>query len=692
MSSSDRIHEILGADGLLSRSLPNFEVRASQNGMARVIAEAVEREMPALVEAGTGTGKTLGYLVPLWLSDKKSVISTRTKTLQEQIFFKDIPVLARATGHRLSAMLMKGRKNYLCLRRYHQYFTQASLLSTEAGSYHKRLQKWLQRTRLADRAELAWLRDDDPLWEAISSTAEQCHGSRCLHGEDCYLNALRREAARSRIIIANHHLLFADLMVKESGFGEVLPRFEVLVCDEAHGIEEIATQYFGNRLSDHQLIVFIDDVEEALKKDPLEDDRALKSHLASIRAGAIRLRDLFGTSGPKGRLTEASIEMINQGPALGIREGLNYIQQESSLQTSHDMALQALASRAADLGRSLAAVLAPGDPNSFAWYERLKKSIVLHASPVEIAESMQKLLYQKVKTIVFTSATLSTNGNFDYLRSRLGLSDELLEGIYPSHFDYVHQALLYVPRDLPPPSDPGFGPKVAERILEVLNLTAGRALVLFTSYTNLNLVHQLCGPKISYPLYKQGDGPRSFLLDKFRRETHSVLLATGSFWQGVDVPGESLSCLIIDKLPFDSPAEPLVAARIGTIKKRGGNPFRDYQLPSAIIALKQGLGRLIRSSTDCGILSIMDTRLLKSGYGRTFFDNLPGMPRCHDLADIGQFFEARSGPRVSGEAVEKPTSMKLMENAQTQGFQNRGTAPKGWGLSRAKRRQRSPEE
>ena len=647
MSTPAHIQEILGVDGLLARSLPNFEYRESQNAMAYIIAEAIERETPAIIEAGTGTGKTLGYLVPLWLSDKKSVVSTRTKTLQEQIFFKDIPLLAQATGHRPDAMLMKGRKNYLCLRRYHQYFAQPSLLPTEAGAYHQRLQKWLQRTQLADRAELDWLRDDDPLWDAISSTADQCHGSKCPHGEDCYLNALRREAARSQIIIANHHLLFADLMVKEGGFGEVLPRFEVLVCDEAQGIEEIATNFFGSRISDHQLVVFVDDVEDALKNAAVEDDRDLKRHLDFIRAGALSLRDLFSASGPKGSLTETSVEMLNEGPASGIRKGLTYIQEESSFLTAKDTALQALSARAAELRRCLGEILSTEDPNSFKWYERLKKSVVLHASPVEIAESMQKLLYQRVKTIVFTSATLSTNGDFQYLRSRLGLPHELMEGIYASHFDYVHQALLYVPKDLPPPNDPLFGYKAAERILQVLNLTSGRALVLFTSYTNLNLVHQLCSRKIPYAVYKQGDGPRSFLLDKFRQDTHSVLLATGSFWQGVDVPGESLSCLIIDKLPLDSPAEPLVAARIGTIKKRGGNPFQDYQLPSAIISLKQGLGRLIRGSTDWGILSILDTRLLTSGYGRIFLENLPPMPLCHNLHDIAQFFEARSGPRVS---------------------------------------------
>ena len=642
MSPSDRIQEILGVDGLLARSLPNFEYRESQNAMALTIAEAIERETPAIMEAGTGTGKTLGYLVPLWLSDKKSVVSTRTKNLQEQIFFKDIPLLAQATGVRPEAMLMKGRKNYLCLRRYHQYFAQASLLATEAGSYHKRLRKWLQQTRLADRAELDWLRDDDPLWDAISSTADQCHGSKCVHGEDCYLNALRREAARSQIIIANHHLLFADLMVKEGGFGEVLPRFEVLVCDEAQGIEEIATSFFGSRLSDHQLMVFVDDVEDALKNAAVENDRDLKRHLDSVRAGALRLRDLFSTSGPKGRLTETSIEMLNDGPASGVRKSLAYIQEESGFLKSKDTTLQALSSRAAELGRCLAAILSTGDPNSFKWYERLKKSVVLHASPVEIAESMRKLLYQRVKAIVFTSATLSTNGDFHYLRSRLGLSDELMEGIYPSHFDYPRQALLYVPKDLPPPNDPRFGYKVAERIQKVLKLTSGRALVLFTSYTNLNLVHQLCSRQIPYAVYKQGDGPRSFLLDQFRQDTHSVLLATGSFWQGVDVPGESLSCLIIDKLPFDSPAEPLVAARIEIIKKRGGNPFQDYQLPSAIISLKQGLGRLIRSSADCGILSILDSRLLTSSYGRVFFENLPPIPLCHNLDDIEQFFEDQS--------------------------------------------------
>ncbi len=642
MPTSDRIQEILGVDGLLAQALPNFEYRESQTAMAYVIAEAIRREMPAIIEAGTGTGKTLGYLVPLWLSDKKSVVSTRTKTLQEQIFFKDIPLLAEATGHRLDAMLMKGRKNYLCLRRYHQYFAQASLLATEAGSYHKRLQKWLQWTRLADRAELHWLRDDDPIWDAISATADQCHGSKCPHGEDCYLNALRREAARARIMIANHHLLFADLMVKEGGFGEVLPRFEVLVCDEAQGIEEIATEYFGSRLSDHQLIVFIDDLEDALRNAAAEGDRNLKRHLAAVRAGTISLGDLFSGSAQKGRLTETSIETINAGPASGIRKGLEYIQRDSGFATSQDTTLQGLSARAGELHRCLTAILSSGVPNSFKWYERLKKSVVLHASPVEIAESMRKLLYQRVKTIVFTSATLSTNGNFHYLRSRLGLSDELMEGFYPSHFDYARQALLYVPKDLPPPNDPLFGHKLAERILKVLKLTSGRALVLFTSYTNLNLVHQLCSQRMPYALYKQGDAPRSFLLDKFRQDTHSVLLATGSFWQGVDVPGESLSCLIIDKLPFDSPGEPLVSARIETIKKRGGNPFHEYQLPAAIISLKQGLGRLIRSSADCGILSIMDTRLLTSGYGRIFFQNLPPMPLCHDLGDIEQFFEARS--------------------------------------------------
>ncbi len=634
----DPVQEILGPEGSVSRSLEDFEFRPSQLQMACLIKEAIKKKIPAIIEAGTGTGKTLGYLTPIVICGKKTVISTGTKNLQEQIFFKDIPLLSKATGLHIDAMLMKGRKNYLCLHRYHQYFSRPSLLRPDQEQVRERIEKWLKKTEFADRAELPWMMDDSPQWDAISSTSDQCLGSDCIHTEDCFLNSLRRRAAKSRIIIVNHHLFFADLMVKEEGFGEIIPRYQMLVFDEAHNIEEIATSYFGVSLSTNQLVEFVIDAEKQTKDYRQTDKKNLRRHLDLIKTGTEHLREFFNESDDKGRLNAETLDMISMGPAHDIRQGLKHIYKKTGFKALKNNSPQAYVARAGELDLCLEKILSFHDPNWLNWYEKRKKGVVLYASPLDISQSMEDLLYQKVKTIVFTSATLSTNGNFDYLRSRLGLSEDVGTGIYPSHFDFKKQTLMYIPKDLPPPNDPNFGLKIAERITELLKITSGRALVLFTSYHNLNLVHQRLGESIPYTIYKQGDAPRSLLLEKFRRDTHSVLLATGSFWQGVDVPGEALSCLIIDKLPFGSPGDPLLAARIQSIRARGGNPFMEYQLPSAIISLKQGLGRLIRNSSDRGILSILDARMITSRYGRFFCDSLPEIPLCHQPSDIDRFF------------------------------------------------------
>jgi len=633
------IKEILGEDGSLARSLQSFEYRPSQIQMARLIEDSLGKKIPAIIEAGTGTGKTLGYLLPLVLSNKKSVISTGTKNLQEQIFFKDIPLLSKAAGLKIDSLLMKGRKNYLCLHRYFQYFSRPSLLEPVREKVRERIEIWLTKTEFADRVELPWLADDDPIWDAISSTSDQCPGSDCIHYDDCYLNALRRSAAQSRIIIVNHHLFFADLMVKKSGFGEIIPRFQVVIFDEAHSIEEIATTYFGESLSTSQLLELVNDVEKETKEIRHIDKRMLKNQLNLIRKGTEQLRELFENANDRERLDQERLLIINQGPARDIRHGLNYIEQKSGLKELKDVPFQAIATRAGELEQSLEKILHFDDPDWLNWYEKRKKTVTFHISPLDISESMQELLYKNVKTLVFTSATLSTNGNFDYIRSRLGLTHDTLEGIYPSHFEFKEQTLMYIPKDMPIPNDPSFAPKVAERVMEILKISSGRALILFTSYNNLNLVHGEIEGRIPYTVLKQGDAPRSVLLEEFRQDTSSVLLATGSFWQGVDVPGEALSCLIIDKLPFDSPGDPLVAARIESIRARGGNPFMEYQLPSAIISLKQGLGRLIRKSSDRGLLSILDTRMITSRYGRFFFLSLPEIPLSHELPDIHRFFE-----------------------------------------------------
>ncbi|MFH1350997.1 MAG: ATP-dependent DNA helicase [Pseudomonadota bacterium] len=623
----------MGPEGVLAQFLKDFEFRPSQIGMAQLIEKAIKKKMPAIIEAGTGTGKTLGYLVPVLLSGKKTVISTGTKNLQEQIFLKDIPLLSRATGLKIDAMLMKGRKNYLCLHRYHQFFSQTGFLKQDQEIVRKRIQKWLGDTEFADRSELPWMSDDNPVWDAISSASDQCLGSDCIHTEDCYLNALRRRAAQSPVIIVNHHLFFADLMVKKGGFGEIIPRFQVLVIDEAHNIEEIATSYFGERLSTQQITELVDEIEKGRKGRRDAKKQRLKKHLNLIRSGVESLRVFFDHSGEKGRLDQDTLQVIYHGPVHNIRQGLGHIKESKGILP------EGIGARAGELDQCLEKIFSLNDPNVLVWYEKRKRTFVLYASPLDISQHMNEFLYKKVKTIVFTSATLSTNGNFNYIRSRLGLADPILEGIYPSHFDLERQTLMYIPKDLPPPAAPDFGRNIAKRILEILKITSGRALILFTSHHNLNLVHQLIAEKIPYTILKQGDAPRSILLDEFKRDTHSILLATSSFWQGVDVPGQALSCLIVDKLPFESPGEPLVAARIESIRTHGGNPFMEYQIPSAIITLKQGLGRLIRNRSDRGILSILDTRILTARYGRLFLDSLPKIPLSHDLSDIGRFFD-----------------------------------------------------
>ncbi len=639
--ASDAIDKILGPQGSLAGAIAGFEFRPSQLKLAKLVQKALEDKSKAVIEAGTGTGKTLGYLVPIVLSEKKIVISTGTKNLQEQILLKDIPLLSQALGRPIDAVMMKGRKNYLCRYRFDQHFLQPFLLKKEFDDIRGTLQKWAERSEFGDRAELDWLEDDDPLWDSLSSTSDQCVGTDCMFYEDCFLNRLRQTAAEAQIIIVNHHLFFADLMVKKEGFGEIIPRFQAVVFDEAHTLEDIATTYFGKSLSTNQLMDLVNDVEKEIAGLPNQEKKRVRRHLEWIKAGAEHLWDLVREGEERSRLADESLEGLEKGACLEIKKGLDFIHGKSGFTEEDSPALQSLANRAHELKQSMDKILGSSDADWLRWYERRKKTVVLHASPLDISQSMKDLLYEKAGTLVFTSATLSTHGHFEYFRSRMGLMEDILEGVYPSHFDFESNALFYIPKDLPPPTDPLFTAKISQRVLEILEITAGRGLVLFTSHNNLNAVHRLLQGRLPYTLFKQGEAPKSVLLEKFRTDTHSVLLATGSFWQGVDVPGEALSCLIVDKLPFDSPGDPLVAARIDRIRSQDGNPFMDYQLPAAIIALKQGLGRLIRNSTDRGVLSVLDVRMMTSRYGRFFFESLPRMPLIHDLQAIRLFFEPR---------------------------------------------------
>jgi ATP-dependent DNA helicase DinG len=633
------VTDILGPEGLLAREMNGFEFRSSQLEMARIIEKAISKEMPAVVEAGTGTGKTLAYLVPVMLSGKKTVISTGTKNLQEQIFQKDIPLIEKTIHLGSESMMMKGRKNYLCLHKYHQVFPQGLLLNPDMEETRQKLEKWMKRTVFADRAELPWLSDDDVLWDVLSTSSEQCLGGHCLFWEDCYLTRLRSEAIKARLIIVNHHLFFADLKVKKGGFGEIIPRFEIAIFDEAHNIEEIATTYFGESVSTNQWLEWVGDVEKAIQEIEGINKVKITNALIGVKAAVEELKTQFDGHHEKGRLNPDEMKDIREGPIRHVEQCLMDIQESGITDNMDDTGVQTLVLRANDISQKLNEVTELGNTGWLHWYEKRKRSVVLHASPLDISERMKALLYGKVKTVALTSATLSTHGNFDYIRSRLGLHDDLFEGLLPSHFDFKTQSLLYVPKDLPPPNQPQFASSIANRILKLLERTEGRALVLFTSYHNLNMVYVMLKDKLPFKVLRQGDAPRSILLDEFKEDIHSVLMATGSFWQGVDVPGDALSGLIIDKLPFDSPGEPLIAARIDSIRERGGNPFVEYQLPSAIISLKQGLGRLIRKSTDQGLLAVLDIRLIKSRYGRYFIDSLPDITMTHDLKDVSDFMK-----------------------------------------------------
>ena len=632
------IENILGPNGILAGNLKGFEFRPSQLQMALDLAESIQKQIPALVEAGTGTGKTFGYLIPVVLSGKKTVISTGTKNLQEQIYFKDIPLLRNAARMKIDAVIMKGRKNYLCLHRYRQFFAQPSLLNSTLNEMGTKIEEWIQTTLFADRSEVEWLKDDDLLWDSLSSTSDQCLGSECSFLNDCFLGKLRSRAAGARIIIVNHHLFFADMKVKEGGFGEIIPRFQVAVFDEAHAVEEIAASYFGESISTRQISDFVGEFERELKNKADTIKRQVTGHLKTVRAEAEILKGFFLDKKEKGRIEDNDLSRMDAGPVRNIRNTLSAIRANPELKASENDKIRNLLARAKELDQGLRDILEKKGETWLNWYERRNKSLVLYTSPLDISQSLNQRLYEKLETVVFTSATLSTGGSFTYIHSRLGLPEEFIQGIYLSDFDFATQALMYIPEKMPLPADPDFSRAVAEQIQGILEKTKGRALVLFTSHYNLNIAHQILKNQIPYTLYKQGDAPRSVLLEAFKRDVSSVLMATGSFWQGVDVPGETLSCLIIDKLPFDSPGEPLVGAKIDAIRNRGGNPFFEYQVPSAIISLKQGLGRLIRKSSDRGILSILDIRIRNTRYGKIFLKSLPPMPITQDLDDIDAFF------------------------------------------------------
>jgi ATP-dependent DNA helicase DinG len=656
---------------VLARAMPGFEARTGQLEMSLAVAARIEAGGVLLAEAGTGTGKTLAYLIPAILSRQRVLVSTGTKNLQEQIYFKDLPALRETLGIPFTATYMKGRANYLCLQRLDHLVTklsQGDTFSHTAGDaaanvFLPIIREWATTTETGDRAELIDLPEDVTLWNDVSATAETCLGTECPRYDDCFVTRMRQRAAASDVVIVNHHLLCADAAVRQNAFGEVIPACANAIVDEAHQLEDVATQYFGYSVSNYRLEELAHDIEKlphagwtlANVIGGLRDAaKGFFAELAFAHRNASRLRaedrvrvsasSLAVTSEAAARLTGA-LDLMEQATATLKPHGrsdpaaADANPSEAGEDFDQDEAVASLVRRVGEIRDDIRLLLRAGDSDYVYFVEFRGRGIFLRAAPIDVSAVIRELLLERMRVTVLTSATLTVEGRFDYIRQRLGIrtAEEIR---LPSEFDFEQQALMYLPARMPDPRSPGFAVAAGREVVEILKRTEGRAFVLFTSYATMREVLGIAEMALDYPIFSQGSAPRTQLLKAFRETPHAVLFATSSFWQGVDVVGDALSCVIIDKLPFASPAEPVTAARIEALRERGGDPFGDYQVPLAILALQQGLGRLIRHRGDRGVLVVLDPRLRTKGYGRRFIASLPPAPLVHDLTAIEAFFRA----------------------------------------------------
>jgi len=681
------LYQFFAPGGVLAKTHPAYEFRRGQLQMAQAVEEALEDKRHLIVEAGTGTGKTLAYLLPVIRSGKRVIISTGTKNLQEQLFFKDVPFLERAlfgadtaeqkeiplsarkdsARGKLSVCYMKGRNNYLCRKKLYELTDQPVLGGLEEIEHYRAIAAWEKTTGTGDRSELAELPEASALWHKLDARADTCLGQKCKEWERCFITEMRRRAAESDIIIVNHHLFFADLAIKLEADGApdagVLPDCGAVIFDEAHELEEVAGNYFGISVSNLRMEELARDTEHLLQREKLYTPQ-MASAIQSLRERSQLFFSLLPAH--EGRIAfDARREFLeeNGDEFLALNHALTRLSAEFERLPQKPDDVFTLARRAQQLQVQLGFVMENEDPNTVFWIERRsfrgapgasgrrkptevkssggRSNVYLQATPIEVGPILRECLWSKLETAVLTSATLAVGGSFDYIRQRLGL-DHARELVVPSHFDYESQAILYVPPDLPDPRTPQFAAEATGVVRRLLEITRGRAFVLFTSYAQMNDIYDQLLGVINFPMLKQGDAPKSALLEEFRLTPNAVLFGTSSFWQGVDVQGEQLSCVIIDRLPFAVPSDPVVAARVKAIDRAGGNAFSDYQVPSAVITLKQGFGRLIRSLHDRGLLALLDNRILKKSYGRVFVESLPNYTKTTDIRKVEEFFGAGS--------------------------------------------------
>ena len=649
---------VFGPQGLIAQYHEDYEYREGQVKMAEAIARSFVDKKHLIVEAGTGTGKTLAYLIPAvnesLRANKRIIISTGTKNLQEQLMEKDIPFLQRILPRKFTAAYMKGRSNYACLNRIHNSADQPVLDNFGEVDHFRAVLDWSRDTRTGDRAELTYLPENLSFWNRINAKSETCIGQKCADFEPCFITRMRVAADAADIVIVNHHLFFADLNVRGNAFGKVIPDYAAVIFDEAHLIEDIAADYFGFQVSNFRIDEIVRDAGTLPIRDAMVNAAILKTSARIAGFGEQFWSRFTQARGQEGRfplLADAfshrtGVDDANPTPLGEAYRALDatLLRLETEIDVYSDKMPEAdsIVRRIRQTRFDLGFIVKQADRNYVYWLERRGRGVFLQASPVDVSTLLQEKLFSKVDTCVLTSATLSTNGSFNFIRDRLGLSAGGTNSLVaPSSFDYEQQSILYLPRGMPDPRSPEFSQMAAIEIVKLLQVTRGHAFVLCTSNQSMAALYEQVSSRIGYTCLLQGSMSKTGLLDSFRGTPNAVLFATSSFWQGVDVRGDQLSCVIIDKLPFAVPSDPIVAARSKFIDDNGGRSFFDYSVPQAVISLKQGIGRLIRSRSDRGVIAILDPRLRSKGYGRDFLNSLPRMRITSDLVDVAEMFHDR---------------------------------------------------